>query len=90
MEKKTAMRPRSHRTVSAPMHDVGLIVTGTPTERSAVTQCALDDRSHRTERWCRRRVREAAVRSESGRTILPCGQRAAASIRLRRSTTPFG
>ncbi len=54
MEKRTALRPQSHRKVSSAIHDAGLIVTGTPTERSAVTQCALDDRSHRTKCWCRR------------------------------------
>jgi len=47
MRKKTAPRTRRHRKASPPQLP-GLIAEGTTAQQSAVSRCALDNRSHRT------------------------------------------
>ena len=48
MPKKTARRARSPRAISSAKQPLGLIVEGTISTRSARTESALDNRSHRT------------------------------------------
>lgn len=47
MQKKTALRTRSHRKVS-PIKESGLTAKAKKAKRSAGTASALDNRSHRT------------------------------------------
>jgi hypothetical protein len=46
-QKKTALRTQSHRKVS-PDSKSGLIAAEKKSDRSAGTECVLDNRSHRT------------------------------------------
>jgi len=52
MPKKTARRARSPRAISSAKQPLGLIVEGTISTRSARTESALDNRSHRTTGHC--------------------------------------
>ena len=48
MRKKTAPKPRQHRPAS-PTQQSGLIAQGRDAQQSATRNCALDNRSHRTQ-----------------------------------------
>jgi hypothetical protein len=47
MRKQTASQTQKHRTAS-PRKQPGLTARGMTSSQSATTECALDDRSHRT------------------------------------------